>query len=154
MTPVDRAAYVSIGKASGFALLAIFCTAFGFLYQPPLSAFVAGVLCLSLAVVLRGFARWTWMRPYRRTETWLLIREEDRPPPAIAQRVVEVAMRSAYLWFARQTATWGVACLTISIALDIAGLDYLTVNGDTAAYLGETRPFLDALVDPQPFAVP
>ena len=94
------------------------------------------------------------MRPYKRTETWLLIPDEDRPPAVVAQQIISVAMRSAYLWFSRQTTFWGAACLAISIGLSMAGLDYLTVDGKSAAYIDETQPFLHAIVDQTSLVVP
>lgn len=132
MNPVERAAFHSVGKASGFALLGIFCISFGFMFRPPLAAFAGGVLCLLLSLVLFAFARWCGLRPYRKTETWLLILKEQRPPAGIAQQVVSVALRSAYLWFARQSALYGAVLLAASIALSSVGVEYLDVGRPSA----------------------
>ena len=150
MNPVERAAFHSVGKASGFALLGIFCVSFGFMFRPPLAAFAGGILCLALSLVLRGFAKWCHRRPYKKTETWLLVLKDDRPPTGIAQRVVAVALQSAYLWFARQSAAYGAVLLAASILLGFMGVDYLESGAAGDGPGTPSAPFLASLLTPTP----
>ncbi|MEQ8665684.1 MAG: hypothetical protein RIC16_08155 [Rhodospirillales bacterium] len=120
------------------------------MFRPPLAAFSGGVLCLALSLVLRGFAHWCWRRPYRKTETWLLILQDDRPPAGIAQRVVGVALQSAYLWFARQSAVYGAVLLAASIALSFMGVEYLEAGGLNDDPGNRAAPFLASLKSSTP----
>ncbi len=148
MTPVDRAAFVSIGRANSFVLLGIACIAFGLMYQPPLAAFVCGVLCLSQAVILLGFARWSRNRPYHHTETWLIMSKDDRPPGGFAQQVVSVALHTACMWFARRIVWYGGILLAMSIALSSLGVTYLEMDQRHLLYSDHEPPFLLSPTNP------
>ena len=71
MEAIENAAYISVGRACGFAALAIFCLMFGLSFDPPLAARTGGLLCLGLTVILGLYALRARSRPYKRTELWL-----------------------------------------------------------------------------------
>lgn len=144
MHELERAALVSIGRAYGFAWLAIMCIMFAFFFQPPLAAMVGGILCMALTAVLGGYAWYARYRKYDRTELWLILPVDERPPADVAQRVIGRVLRDTYAWFARQAAIMSIVFLCIGVVLRVAGLNELpsatrTVNAD--------RPFSENLVD-------
>ena len=63
-------------------------------------------------------ARW---KSYRRTEMWLYLDKEQRPPPAVAQQMTSAVLRETYLTFAMWTSL--VAAAMWVLALVFALLD-------------------------------
>jgi hypothetical protein len=56
-------------------------------------------------------------RPYRRTETWSMLADRERPDPGIAQKFIGSVLREAYLWYARCGAVAAAALSTASLVL-------------------------------------
>lgn len=110
--PIENAAYVSVGRACGFAGLAIFCVVVGLSFDASLAALVGGKLSIMLCAVLLIFARRAPSRNYKKTETWLILKRGDRPQSDVAQRLIGETLRNVYLWFAQQ-----VAVITIVFSL-------------------------------------
>lgn len=121
MDAIENAAYISVGRACGFAGLAIFCVIFGLSFEPPLAARAGGGLCVALAVVLAVYAYRAPSRPYKRTELWLILAKDKRPPAAYAQRVIGNALRDTYIWFSRQSAIIAIVLLVVSVSLQAIG---------------------------------
>ncbi len=119
MEAIENAAYVSVGRACGFAGLAIFCVMFGLSFEPGLAARTGGALCASVAVVLVYRAWRARGRPYKRTEVWMILPREQRPPAVIAQKVIGEALRDAYIWFARSAALISVVLLASAAVLQL-----------------------------------
>lgn len=150
MDAIERAAYISVARACGFAWLAIFCIAFSLSFQPPLAAFAGGVLCLGVCLILMFYALRARRRPYRRTELWLMLAKEHRPEPAIAQKIIGQVLRETYLRFARQAVLFAVVFLTVSVALRAIGFEHLptrersvsmnTVVGPKAILASHVKP--------------
>ncbi len=117
MGAIERAAYVSVGRACGFAGLAIICFMAGLSYQPRLAAFFGAVGSLIVTGVLLARAAAARRRPYRRTETWLMLAEGERPEAGIAQQLIGSVLREVYLWYARcgafATAVFSAASLAL-----------------------------------------
>ncbi len=122
MDAIENAAFVSVGRACGFSGLAIFCLMFGFAFDPAFSARVGGGLCLMVSVILAFYAWRARTRPYKRTETWLILAKDSRPPAAVAQQVIGETLRETYTWFARQSAFIAIALLASSMVLQLAGV--------------------------------
>jgi len=123
MDALQRAAFLSVGMASGYAFLAIFCVVFGFMFAPPLATFIGGVLCLALAMALRIKAILVRTKPYDKTHLWLVLGEDDRPPAAVAQRVVSGVLTEAYGRFTRHAVAFAGVFLALSIGLHALGID-------------------------------
>jgi len=123
MKEIENAAYVSIGRACGFSGLAIFCLMFGLSFEPVLAAKAGGVLSLMLAGILTGYGFYARRRPYKRTETWLILPKDKRPPPEIAQQVLGNVLRDSYLWFAQQVAYVALVFLGVALLLGLAGVE-------------------------------
>ena len=102
--PIENAAYVSVGRACGFAGLAIFCVVIGLSFDARLAALVGSKLSIALSLVLLVLAWRAPARNYKRTETWLILKPGDRPQANVAQRLIGKTLRNVYLWFAQQIA--------------------------------------------------
>lgn len=125
MNQVERAAQTSVARGCGFAALAIFCALIAFSHDPVALLRAGAVLVTGLAVVLAIQAIRARGRPYRETETWLLLDPADRPPAAIAQRAVGTALEDVYHRFARLAgklalALW-VTLLAVRLVLWLGG---------------------------------
>lgn len=125
MRQVEKVAELSVARACGFAVLAIAGVLMAFADRPLLMLGVAAVLFSGLAVLLELRARGARGRPYRRTETWLMLRPDQRPPGEIAQRAVGMALEEAYRRFATlatRMALWlWAAFFAIRLVLWLAG---------------------------------
>ena len=122
MDHLRRTAFVSVGRACGFAGLAIVCVMVGFSYDLVAAARAGGILTLLVTVVLIMKAREAVWRDYRRTELWLMLEKDERPPPAIAQAVTSTVLQDAYFWFARHTAGISVALWLMAVFLSAIGV--------------------------------
>lgn len=109
MDAVERAAYMSVGRACGFAGLAIVCVMVGLSYDPILAARTGGIFTFALTLFLIYRARISPKRPFRYTEAWLILSGSDRPSEAVAQQVIGRALQTAYFWYAYQLAIVTVA---------------------------------------------
>ncbi|MBT5514945.1 MAG: hypothetical protein HOK25_12815 [Rhodospirillaceae bacterium] len=120
MDAIENAAYVSIGRACGFAGLGIFCVMFGLSFDPAYAAQVGGIMCLGTAGIL-SFRAWTARtRPYKKTELWIIIAKDSRPPATVAQKVIGTALRDVYLWFAQSAAIIAFVLLISALVLHFA----------------------------------
>lgn len=98
MDEIERLAEVSVGRACGFAGLAIFTVMVGLSFDPLLSA-RSGAIMLSLAVVVLRYRAWRALRlDHRRTEVWLML--EDKAPDTVARMMIQRALRRVYIRFA------------------------------------------------------
>lgn len=116
MGKVRHVAYLSIGRAVGFAGLAIFTVMVGLSFDPLMALRCGGVLLLLLLAALLLKAQRAPFTDYRHTEAWMLLDSPDRPDARFAGPAMAGALRDACLWFARWTAgvaaiVWGFAIL-------------------------------------------
>ena len=121
MEEMRRIAYETVLRACGFASLAIFCIMIGLSFLPR-SAFQAGgflSILMTLVLVLKAHEART--KDHRRTEMWLYLPKESRPPTASAQKVISTVMRETYLLFARWTALISIVMWTIALLFALAG---------------------------------
>lgn len=122
MEDLRRIAYETVLRACGFGSLTIFCVMIGMSFEPR-RAFQAGAiltLIMTLILVLKAYEART--KDHRRTEMWLYIPKENRPPAASAQWAVSTVMRDTYLLFARWTAAISVVMGVIALVFSIVGL--------------------------------
>jgi hypothetical protein len=115
MEPIERAANLSVGRACGFCGLAIVCFMVGFSYDPHLSARVGGTFALLTSIVLVVKAMMAFRTPYKQTETWLILDESARPPPAQAQQSIGLVRRRVFMIYARYCAFAAVLLLAASV---------------------------------------
>lgn len=128
MDAIRNAAYVSVGRACGFAGLAVFCVMFGLSFEPILAARAGAVLCLMLAVVLSAYAYFAPTRSYKRTELWLILAKDQRPPKAFAQDVIGRALQETYAWFAKQAGLVAIILWAVSVLFQLLGITEFWVS--------------------------
>jgi hypothetical protein len=122
MEVMRRVAYATVLRACGFASLAIFCFMVGLSFVPRLAFQVGGMLTLLMTGILflkAIEARW---KPYRRTEMWLYLSNEERPPAATAQQLTAAVMRETYLTFAMWTSLTAIVMWVLALVMSVAGL--------------------------------
>lgn len=115
MEDMRRIAFETVLRACGFASLAIFCVMIGLSFNP-LVAFQSGGFLTTImtgVLVLKAFEART--KPYRRTELWLYLPKEARPPEAVAQRLTSSLMREVYLNFALWSSVTSIVMWAIAL---------------------------------------
>ncbi|HJZ44721.1 MAG TPA: hypothetical protein VJ233_13445 [Hyphomicrobiaceae bacterium] len=115
MEDMRRIAFETVLRACGFGSLAIFCIMIGLSFNP-LVAFQSGGFLTTVMtgiLVLKAFEART--KPYRRTEMWLYLPKEARPPEAVAQRMTASLMREVYLNFALWTSVTSIMMWLIAV---------------------------------------
>ncbi len=122
MEEMRRVAYETVLRACGFASLAIFCVMIGLSFLPRESFQAGGFLSLLMTLVLVLKAHEARTKDHRRTEMWLYLAKENRPPQASAQRTISMLMRETYLMFARWTAMISIVMWAIALLFSFIGL--------------------------------
>ena len=87
MEEMRRIAYETVLRACGFASLAIFCVMIGLSFLPRSAFQAGGFLSMVMTLVLVLKAREARTKDHRRTEMWLYLPKESRPPQAFAQKI-------------------------------------------------------------------
>ncbi|MDF3061380.1 MAG: hypothetical protein K0S06_1489 [Microvirga sp.] len=105
MEHMRRVAFETVLRACGFASLAIFCVMIGLSFEPRAAFQAGGMLTLLMTAILMLKAYEARSKNHRRTELWLYLSEEQRPPEAEAQRACSAVLQETYLTFARWAAT-------------------------------------------------
>ena len=118
MEHLQRIAFEIVLRACAFGSLAIFCVMVGLSFEPQAAFKAGGMLTLLMAAILMLKAHEARTKNHRRTEMWLYLSEEQRPPEAYAQRACSVVLQETYLTFARWSAiialVMGVLALVFS----------------------------------------
>jgi hypothetical protein len=115
-----RIAFETVLRACGFASLAIFCVMIGLSFNPLMAFQSGGVLTTVMTGVLVLRALGARGKPYRRTELWLYLPKESRPPEAVAQRLTSDLMREVYLNFALWSSITSVVIWLIALIFSYA----------------------------------
>lgn len=121
MEDMRRIAYETVLRACGFASLAIFCVMIGLSFLPRSAFQAGGFLSLVMTLVLLIKAQEARTKDHRRTEMWLYLPKENRPPQEIAQRTVSTLMHEIYLQFAHWTVLVSISMWTIALFLSFFG---------------------------------
>jgi hypothetical protein len=122
MDELRRIAYEIVLRACGFGSLAIFCFMVGLSFEPRIAFQSGGVLTMFMTGVLFLKALEAPYRPYRRTEMWLYVPEELRPPAASAQQLISLVLRETYLTFALWTSIIAIVMWVIALVFSFFGL--------------------------------
>jgi hypothetical protein len=117
-----RVAYETVLRACGFATLAIFCVMVGMSFMPRLAFQAGGFLTTIMAFILILKAHEARTKDYRRTEMWLYLEQDERPPETYAQWASATVLRETYLTFAMWTSIIAIALWVIAIVFGLAGL--------------------------------
>ncbi len=95
------AAETSVGRAAGFAALAIGCVVLALSSYSLLALRTGAVLSLLAAAIFYQRALAAPERPYRRTEIWLILDRPRNLPEELAQRLIGETLRSTLERYAR-----------------------------------------------------
>lgn len=121
MEHMRRIAYETVLRACCFASLGIFCVMTGMSFNPKLAFQAGGFLTTIMVLVLILKAREALIKDYRRTEMWLYLDKDRRPPEAYAQWASSTILRETYLHFARWTALISIVMWTLALILSLLG---------------------------------
>lgn len=122
MEHMRRIAYETVMRACAFASLAIFCVMVGMSFQPRLAFQAGGFLTTLMSVILIIKAYEARTKPYRRTEMWLYLPKDLRPPEEYAQWASATVLRETYLTFARWTAAVAIGMWVIALVFSLIGM--------------------------------
>jgi len=122
MEEMRRIAYETVLRACLFGSLAIFCTMVGMSFEPRLAFQTGGTLTMLMAGILIYKAREALTKDYRRTEMWLYLPKDFRPPEAYAQWASATVLRDTYLTFALWTSAIAIAMWIVALLFSFAGL--------------------------------
>jgi hypothetical protein len=117
MENMRRIAYETVLRACGFACLAIFCVMIGMSFMPKAAFQAGGFLTTLMCAVLMLKAYEARTKDYRRTEMWLYLEKDQRPPAAYAQWASATVLRETYLRFALWTSMIAIGMWSIALLL-------------------------------------
>lgn len=121
MDHIRAIAYATVMRACGFGSLAIFCVMIGLSFAPR-AAFQAGGFLTTLMTLILIYKAWEApTKSHRRTELWLYLPEDQRPPEGQAQWAVATAMRETYLTFARWSSLIAIAMWVLALLFSLLG---------------------------------
>src|SRR5947207_15976387 len=99
MEQMRQIAFATALRACGFGSLAIFCVMIGLSFEPRAAFQAGGFLTTLMAVILVFKAREALTKHYRKTEMWLYLPEDVRPPESQAQWASSTVLRDTFLLF-------------------------------------------------------
>jgi hypothetical protein len=121
MEQMRRIAYETVLRACGFGSLAIFCIMIGLSFNPRAAFQAGGILTTIMALVLILKAREALTKDYRKTEMWLYLPKDFRPPEAYAQWASSTVLRDTYLTFALWTSAIAIAMWVLALLFSLFG---------------------------------
>jgi hypothetical protein len=120
MEHMRRIGFETVLRACGFGSLAIFCVMIGLSFEPRAAFQAGGMLTLLMAAILMLKAYEARTKNHRKTEMWLYLPKEQRPPEAFAQRACAAVMQETYLTFARWSAALAVVMGVLALLFSLA----------------------------------
>ena len=123
MEHMRRIAFETVLRACGFGALAIFCVMTGMSFHPRLAFQAGGFLTMIMAFILILKSREALTKDYRRTEMWLYIEKDFRPPEAYAQWASATVLRDTYLTFALWTSMISIVMWAIALVFMLLGTE-------------------------------
>ena len=122
MEYMRQVAFETVLRACGFASLAIFCVMIGMSFMPKLAFQAGGFLTTMMSAILMLKAFEARTKDYRRTEMWLYLEKDQRPPAAYAQWASATVLRETYLTFALWTAAIAIVMWVLALVFSFVGL--------------------------------
>ncbi len=114
---LQRTAHLSVSRGCGFGLLAIVTAMMGLANDLPLALRWGGISMLLMCFVLLLKAARAYHVPYRSTEVWILIPDNQRPPEAFAAAMIAEARREACLAYAYRSAIAALIMLVLGFLI-------------------------------------
>lgn len=122
MEHMRRVAFETVLRACGFGSLAIFCVMTGLSFHPKLAFQAGGFLTTIMAFILILKSREALTKDYRKTEMWLYLDKDFRPPEAYAQWASATVLRDTYLTFALWTSLVSIVMWTLALVFMLLGV--------------------------------
>jgi Ca2+/Na+ antiporter len=119
MEAMRKAAFETVMRACAFGSLAIFCMMFGLSFDGRIAFKTGGALTLVMVFILIFKAYESQTKDYRRTEMWLYLSKEERPPKAFAQWAASLVLWDTYLKFALWTAMVSIGMWVLAIVFHL-----------------------------------
>lgn len=121
MEEMRRIAFETVQRACLFGSLTIFCVMVGMSFEPRLMFQAGGTLTTGMALILFYKAHEALTKHYKKTEMWLYLPKDRRPPEAYAQWASSTILRHIYLTFAMWTSAIAIAMWALALALSLFG---------------------------------
>lgn len=122
MEELRKAAFITVARGCGFGMLAIICLMIGMSFNPRAVFQAGGILTLLMTLILVIKARNALTKDYKRTEMWMILPKDFRPPERYAQWATATVMRDAYFTFAQYTALISIAMWVLALIVGISGV--------------------------------
>ncbi len=119
MEHMRRVAFETVMRACGFGSLAIFCVMIGLSFEPRAAFQAGGFLTTIMAAILIFKAREAMTKNYRKTEMWLYLPEDVRPPETQAQWASSTVLRETYLTFAKWTSAIAIVMWVLALLFSL-----------------------------------
>lgn len=120
MDAIEQAAFISIGRACGFAGFGILVLLLSLSFDPALATRTAGAFALLVAGAAYVYGLRAPNRPYQKTEAWIILADDYRPPHAVAQKLMGNALRDTAFSFARKVMVCASLLLGASVVFKYA----------------------------------
>ncbi|MBX9840622.1 MAG: hypothetical protein K2Z80_02310 [Xanthobacteraceae bacterium] len=117
MENMRRVAYETVLRACAFGSLAIFCVMIGMSFMPKLSFQAGGFLTTLMTAILVFKAHEAKTKDYRRTEMWLYLTKDQRPPATYAQWASSTVLRETYLQFAKWSSIIAIVMWVLALLM-------------------------------------
>lgn len=117
MHEIEVLATLSVRRACGFGALAIGTLMFGLIATPAISFGSGSICCLLMALILYWKSEQVMRADHAKTEVWMMLAKDRRPPRSVAEVVVPRTLRQAY----RQHCRWALTAAA-GMALPAIGL--------------------------------
>jgi hypothetical protein len=114
-----RVAYETVLRACGFGSLAIFCVMIGMSFDARAAFQAGGTLTILMTGILIFKAREALTKDYRKTEMWLYLPKDFRPPEAYAQWASSTVLRDTYLTFAFWTSAIAITMWVVALLFSL-----------------------------------
>ena len=117
---VNQLADLSIARGVGFGALAIMCGMVG-MGSLAIAFKFGGFSFLFTTMVLLIRDRVYLPEQFKRTEVWIMLRPEERPPPEIASRLIMTARHQAMMLWGFRASAAAALFLAFALLMDIFG---------------------------------
>lgn len=121
MDHIRKLAWISIARGCAFGFLAIFCFSFAFINRPAFALTSGGIGVLLMVFILVLKASRSDQISHKRTEIWIMLAPNLRPPPEAASGIIMQVRRDVMLRFAHSWAVVAAICLAGAATLQLAG---------------------------------
>lgn len=116
---IEQLASLSIARGVGFAALAIVTGMVGMSSQLPAAFKFGGLAFLLTAIVLLIRDRAYSPEQFKRTEIWIMMSPDERPPLELARVLIMSARHDAMTLWAYRASTGGALFLAFALLLDV-----------------------------------